>query len=153
MDKLISLCFPIYNRIETFKYTFSRTIDEVSRLNSEELEVVVSVNPDETTLEQTREFLAEMQNSTDIVININETNIGIGRNARKVFELASGKYIWMIGDDDFVLPGCLERLLNVIHKHPDIGWIYIANCRLSGYPEDHKSTVTELTSCMLKKRG
>lgn len=153
MSKLISLCFPIYNRIETFKYTFSRTIDEVCRVNSDEIEVVVSVNPDEKTIEETKKFLIEMQEKTHIVVNINETNIGICGNGRKVFELATGKYIWMIGDDDFLLQGCLDRILKVVHKHSDIGWIYLAYARLDGYPEDEKSHIVGLTSYLFKKNG
>lgn len=153
MSKLISLCFPIYNRIETFKYTFSRTIDEVCKINSDEIEVVVSVNPDEKTIEETKKFLIEMQEKTHIVVNINETNIGIGGNGRKVFELATGKYIWMIGDDDFILQGCLDRILKAVHEHPDIGWIYLAYGRLDGYPEDEKSHIGELTSYLFKRNG
>lgn len=153
MSKLISLCFPIYNRIETFKYTFSRTIDEVCKINSDEIEVVVSVNPDEKTIEETKKFLIEMQEKTHIVVNINETNIGIGGNGRKVFELATGKYIWMIGDDDYILEGCLDRILKAVHEHPDIGWIYLAYGRLDGYPEDEKSHIEELTSYLFKRNG
>lgn len=153
MSKLISLCFPIYNRIETFKYTFSRTIDEVCKVNSDEIEVVVSVNPDERTIEETKRFLSEMQEKTKIVVNINETNIGIGGNGRKVFELATGKYIWMIGDDDFILQGCLDRILKAVHQHPDIGWIYLAYGRFDGYPEDEKAKIGELTSYLFKKSG
>lgn len=153
MDKLISLCFPIYNRIETFKYTFSRTIDEVCKVSSDEIEIVVSVNPDDKTIEETKKFLAEMQEKTHIVVNINETNIGIGGNGRKVFELATGKYIWMIGDDDYILQGCLERILKAVHEHPDIGWIYLAYGRLNGYPEDEKANIEELTSYLFRKNG
>lgn len=153
MSKLISLCFPIYNRIETFKYTFSRTIDEVCRVNSDEIEVVVSVNPEEKTIEETKRFLTEMQEKTHIVVNINETNIGIVGNGRKVFELATGKYIWMIGDDDYILQGCLDRILKAVHEHPDIGWIYLAYGRLDGYPEDEKAQIGELTSYLFQKNG
>lgn len=152
-NKLISLCFPIYNRINTFKYTFARTIDEVVRVHSDEIEVVVSVNPDRETLDETILFLNEIKKKTEIVVNINDENIGIGGNGRKVFEAASGKYIWMIGDDDFILPGCLERLLKAIHEHPDIGWMYLAYSRLNGYPEDTSSKIVELTSCLFKKSG
>lgn len=153
MEKLISLCFPIYNRIETFKYTFSRTIDEVCKINSEEIEIIVSVNPDEKTLDETKKYLTEMQKKTKILVNFNETNIGIGGNGRKVFELASGKYIWMIGDDDFILPGCLERILNAAHEHPDIGWFFLAHGRLNGYPESMDSKIMHLTSYLFKRSG
>lgn len=153
MNKLISMCFPIYNRIDAFKYTFSRTIEEVVKLDSNEIEVVVSVNPDEKTLNETKEFLLEMQKKTDIRVNINETNIGIGGNGRKVFEMATGKYIWMIGDDDFLLPGCLERVFQVIKQYPDVGWIHLEHARLDGYPNDEKACVFMLSNDLFDKKG
>lgn len=150
MGKLISLCFPIYNRISTFRYTFSRTIEEVCKTSSDEIEVVVSVNPEESTIDETKLFLSEIQNKTEIIVNINPINIGIAGNGRRVFELASGKYIWMIGDDDFILPGCLEQVLKVVHEHPDIGWIYLAYARLNGYPENSKSKISEISSYVFR---
>lgn len=153
MNKIISMCFPIYNRISTFKYTFSKTIEEVCRTNSDEIEIVVSVNPEEGTISETLEFLEEMKKKTELIINVNKKNIGIGRNARKSFELASGKYIWLIGDDDFILPGCLDRVLDIIHNYPDVGWIYMAHGRLDGYPEEDNSKIIGLTNYLFEDRG
>lgn len=153
MQKIISMCFPIYNRIETFKYTFKKTMDEVIKLNSDEIEVVVSVNPEEHTIEETKKFLDEMQKRTKMVININETNKGIIGNGRKVFEIATGKYIWMIGDDDFLLPNCLERVLRVTKQHPDLGWIHLEHARLDGYPNDEQSRVILLSDDLFDKKG
>ena len=153
MEKLISMCFPIYNRIETFKYTFTKTMEEVIALNSDEIEVIVSVNPDEHTIAETKKFLSEMQKRAKIIVNINESNIGIAGNGRKVFELASGKYIWMIGDDDFLLPGCVGRVLREIKKHPDIGWFHLEHARLDGLPNDKNSKVIFLSNDMFHKSG
>ena len=153
MEKLLSMCFPIYNRLDVFKYTFSRTMEQVIKLNSEEIEVVVSVNPDESVLEETKKFLYGMQNKYGMVVNINDENLGISGNGRKVFELANGKYIWMIGDDDFVLPGCLDRILRILKRHPDIGWYHLAFARLNGYPNDEKAIVQRITSYFFTQKG
>ena len=153
MSKLISICFPIYNRIEIFKYTFPKTMDEVCLLNSDEIEVVVSVNPDEKTIDETKAFLIDMQKKHAFVLNINESNLGIGGNGRKVFELASGKYIWMIGDDDYILPGCLDRLIKALHENPDIGWVHLAYGKLTGNPGNEQSRIEFLTSYLFTDNG
>lgn len=153
MEKLISMCFPIYNRLEVFKYTFSRTMEQVIQLNSDEIEVIVSVNPDECVLEETKNFLCKMQKKYDMIVNINDENLGISGNGRKVFELASGKYIWMIGDDDFVLPGCLERIVRILKEYPDIGWYYLAYARLDGYPNDECAKVIQVTTDLFAEKG
>lgn len=150
--KLISMCFPIYNRLETFKFTFDRTIEQIKQF-SDEIELIVSVNPDENVLEETLRYLDEKKKEIDILINVNEENIGIIGNTRKALELASGKYLWLIGDDDYILPGCLGRIIEAINQHPDIGWIHLEHARLTGYPERKESKVLEVTAEMFEGKG
>jgi abequosyltransferase len=44
----------------------------------------------------------------------NETNIGSDANFLQCFEQASGKYMWLVGDDDIILPDALARILPVL---------------------------------------
>ncbi len=39
----------------------------------------------------------------------NETNLGINENIRRVVEMADTDYAWLVGEDDYFLPGALAR--------------------------------------------
>ena len=52
----------------------------------------------------------------------NETNVGavnVVNNWNKCLELARGDYFICMGDDDVLLPKCLEQYRNVINRFPD----------------------------------
>jgi hypothetical protein len=37
---------------------------------------------------------------------------------------ARGQYVWVIGDDDLIVPGALDRILAAIAIHPDVDLVY-----------------------------
>ena len=47
----------------------------------------------------------------------NETNLGCSKNAKKGFNLASGKYIIKIDSDDYVAPTLLEKEVNFLENN------------------------------------
>ena len=54
----------------------------------------------------------------------NEKNFGAGNvvdNWNKCLEYATGDYIICMGDDDLLLPNCLEEYSNLINKYPGLG--------------------------------
>lgn len=44
----------------------------------------------------------------------NETNLGADANILQCFSEAAGQYVWIIGDDDIVLPGALLAVLDLL---------------------------------------
>lgn len=61
-----------------------------------------------------------------IVYHRNASNIGFGKNLLNATgRLAKGEYVWVIGDDDFILPGGIARILESITAAPDIDYHYV----------------------------
>jgi len=74
----------------------------------------------------------------------NENNIGainVVDNWNVGLACAKGEYIICMGDDDKLLPNCLQTYIEIINSHPGIGLIH-------GWTEiiDENSTVIELTT-------
>lgn len=46
----------------------------------------------------------------------NETNVGADGNFLQCFREASGKYFWLFGDDDILIPGALSGLLSLLSR-------------------------------------
>lgn len=149
----LSMCMPIYNRLDSFKYTFNHLINQVKNLETEDrnsVEIVVSLNPSEDVFEETKQYLFDKKQEFDFLLNINEENIGGGNNIRKVIDIAHGRLVWVIGDDDLILSGCVKRVLDISRKYPDVGWMYLAYARLNGYPHDEATVVGEVNTYQLK---
>ena len=56
---------------------------------------------------------------TNIVYVKNDSNIGASKNIQKVLELATGEYIHLQGDDDYVQDGVYYETLNMISNNRD----------------------------------
>lgn len=131
----LSMCFPTYNRLKIFKENFEKALLQLETLPERmfsQVEVVVSINPTEDGNEEMIQYIKSMALRFSMHININEKNIGANPNILKSIEIAKGKYVWVIGDDDLVLPGVIENVLNAIEKHPDITWLFLNEALLAG---------------------
>lgn len=53
----------------------------------------------------------------------NSENKKIAHNVNLAFELAQGRYICFLGDDDMYAPNFLEKAHNVFTQHKDIRWV------------------------------
>jgi hypothetical protein len=85
-----------------------------------EVEVVVS---DNASTDHTQEVLAR---HPGLVVDRLEHTVGVTRNiGHAVCDLARGDFIWILGDDDLVIAGGLERVLTFLREHPAIGYVYL----------------------------
>lgn len=87
----------------------------------DKIEIVVADNASaDTTAEVVR------QSPLPIIYGRQENTVGFARNVLfATAGLASGEFIWVIGDDDLVLPGGVARVLDSISKVPDIDYHYL----------------------------
>jgi glycosyltransferase involved in cell wall biosynthesis len=53
----------------------------------------------------------------------NETNLGFDGNLRRLVELASGKFVMFMGDDDLFVSRALDRFLKFLKEHKDKKYI------------------------------
>jgi glycosyltransferase involved in cell wall biosynthesis len=59
----------------------------------------------------------------------NEKNFGYDGNVRRLVEKSRGRFVMFMGDDDFFIPGALDRFLQFVREHEDKKYIlrsYIA---------------------------
>ena len=58
-----------------------------------------------------------------VVLRLNNANLGFGRACNIGFSLTQAPYILFINPDCIAQPGSVERLLNVLEQHPDMGMV------------------------------
>ncbi len=119
---LLSICIPTWNRSKYLSISLARLKLQFSEINSKDVELLISDNHSEDETPQVVQ--SYIKQGLHITYNRNEENVGAARNFIKCMELASGKYIWLLGDDDFLLPGALKYLIEQIKKG-DYGLIHL----------------------------
>ena len=111
--KILSIAIPTYNRVKKLEKSITRIINFCA---DKEVEIIVSDNASNDGTKQAVERLQKLY--PQIQYYRNERNLGFDGNFLNCFEKATGKYVWLIGDDDVVLNGSIESILSCLELHP-----------------------------------
>lgn len=107
---LISICIPTYKRAGYI----GRCLESALTYQGDDIEVIVQEN---CSPDNTREEIARFLSDTRLKYYRNETNIGVIRNIWNLQERANGTYILFLTDDDFLLPGSVNKFKKVIESN------------------------------------
>jgi glycosyltransferase involved in cell wall biosynthesis len=112
---LLSICIPAYNRPKWFE----RALESIILTNSSSaLDVEIIISDDSTTDEChqiCKETLANWQGQWKYVSN--QPRLGMAKNWNSSVKLASGEYVLILHDDDFLRDRAVEQILKSIQKH------------------------------------
>lgn len=125
---LLSICLPTYSRAALLRLGL-RNLREVCAAHADDVEVVVSDNasPDETPA-----VFAEFKDCPFIRLHRNSVNIGGHANFLHVVRsLAHGEFCWLVGDDDYVVPGAVAGILRMLRAHSDLDLFIINHAAIS----------------------
>ena len=107
---LLTIAVPTYRRPANLRVLLDALSPQLASLPQVELLISDNCSPDETP-DVVREFQGAGLRYT---YHRHEQNIGPDANFLSCYEKASGKYVWIFGDDDVLFPGALERLVKLI---------------------------------------
>lgn len=123
----ISICIPTYNRAALLTNCLHSIIS--NKLRSKiDFQVCVS---DNCSTDGTEDVVRRVQASIAIKYQKNTRNLGIPKNFLNAVEMADGEFVWLIGDDDLLLPSAIEELSNLIEKNPEVDFFYINSFHLT----------------------
>ena len=119
---LLSILLPTVNPNE-------RVVSIISELLECEkfgFELVVSLNAPSQALELESRY----ESDSRLVVSIEPQRLNVAENWTRAVEKSSGKYLWLIGDDDYILREQLLQVLELLEKeNVDClsfnGWSYI----------------------------
>lgn len=110
--KFFSICITSYNRVNEL-LRLLESIDSTKYVDDIEIIVSEDKSPKREEIRNVVEHFKE-QSPYNVVFNTNENNLGYDRNLGKLKELASGKYIIYMSDDDAFTPGKLDDYLDFL---------------------------------------
>lgn len=110
--------------IPAYKSKFLKEcIDSCLRQTIKEFEIIIVNDASPENLDE----IVEQYNDRRIHYYINKTNCGsvnVVDNWNKCLSYASGDYVICMGDDDKLLPNCLEEYAKLIDQYPGIGLLH-----------------------------
>lgn len=110
---LISLCIPTYNRAPFLAVA----LRSIASQDLAEVEVVVSDNAStDDTASVVGTFADEIPR---LRFCRKATNAGFDENYASAIEAATGRFCWMLGDDDFVEPQAIARVVELLREAPE----------------------------------
>jgi glycosyltransferase involved in cell wall biosynthesis/SAM-dependent methyltransferase len=118
---LLSICISTYNRAEWLNLSLEN-IFRLLPIPQEDIEIIVC---DNASTDNTHNIAKSYLNRSDFRCYKNNYNVGMLGNLRVTANHARGRHIWILGDDDLIMEGGINRVLNVLQKTPDISLIYI----------------------------
>ncbi|MEN9918142.1 MAG: hypothetical protein RL662_578 [Bacteroidota bacterium] len=111
---LLSLCIPTYNRAKFLDVSLNRIKDQFIGIAKEDIELIIS---DNCSTDDTPQVVDKYLNDGLPIRYIrNATNLGMDGNFVQCSRLAQGKYLWVLGDDDFLKENALTKILEVLRK-------------------------------------
>jgi glycosyltransferase involved in cell wall biosynthesis len=120
MKPILSICIPTLNRSALLEILLENLVREASAY-LDKIEIVVADNDSADSTED-----VVRQSSLPITYGRQENTVGFARNILfATAGLASGEFVWLIGDDDLVLPGGVTRVLKSISEAPDVDYHYL----------------------------
>jgi glycosyltransferase involved in cell wall biosynthesis len=131
-QKILTIAIPTYNRSKYLDVSLSRITEQINGL-SEKIELIVS---DNCSSDNTEEVVTKyIERGLDVRYIRNKENLGMDGNFVQCFRMAQSKYVWVLGDDDYLLPNSLDRIVNMLIGN-DCGLVHL---KIGG---DNKSNFT-----------
>lgn len=118
---LLSFCIPTYNRGKRAL----ACVQHILKLpDTEKIEIIVSDNcsPD---VDGSYKELSLIKDSR-LKYHRNHENVGFARNWLKIIELAQGKYVYTLSDEDFVNVDKIPHFLEFLQNETEIGAINVS---------------------------
>lgn len=118
---LLSICVTTYNRAGWLAHSLPRILD-LTRPYRDVIEVLVC---DNAATDNTPEVIARIAEADTFGYFRNARNVGMLGNLSETARRATGEFVWLIGDDDILVEGVIENVLEGILDHPQIEMVYL----------------------------
>lgn len=137
---LLSIAIPTYNRA-----CYLRELLECLRPQLEQDEQIELLIADNASTDETPQVVREFAlRGLRMSYHRHPINIGADANFLACFEQSSGTYVWIIGDDDIVIPGGIKKVIERLRDH-SYDLLHIQSFPLNGHTYPSASEILQET--------
>ncbi|MDA9759195.1 glycosyltransferase [Candidatus Pelagibacter sp.] len=119
---ILSICIPNYNRLNCLDNCLNSILIASKNVKDFDFEVCIS---DNNSITNPIEIIEKYKKYYKIIYNRNDENLGFALNAIKTVSVSTGKYAWLIGNDDLILPNTLIELKKIFKENSDTEFFFI----------------------------
>lgn len=125
-QSILTIAIPTYNRSGYLDLCLRRVCEELHSLSIDLRGLIRIYVSDNASFDDTAQIAAKYQllHPDKIQVIQNRVNIGADRNITQCYDSASTPYVWILGDDDVILPGTLCKVLEVLISQ-DVDMLYL----------------------------
>jgi glycosyltransferase involved in cell wall biosynthesis len=109
---MLTIYIPTFNRKECLSRLLKILFNEIDSLKGYDQLIKVHVS-DNCSTDGTRSLL-ESQDKLYFTFSIFDKNVGADENIRNSLNLCTTKFLWILGDDDFPMPGVINFVINTL---------------------------------------
>ena len=121
---LLSICIPNFNRSDSLENCLNSIAIASDNVKDFKFEVCISDNCSEN-LRKIKQIIFKYKKILKINFKSNNKNIGFALNAIKVISMSKGKYCWLIGNDDLILPNTLNDIKKLFLNHLNLDFFFV----------------------------
>ncbi len=133
---LLSVCIPTYNRAKNLENCLNSIKIASQKIHPSFVEICIS---DNASTDETSKVVEKFKKFLNIKYKKNKINLGIPKNFLNVVDMAQGKFIWLIGDDDLLLHNSLKEAVKLLDKNQNLDFFYVNAYHLdNNYLNDFK---------------
>lgn len=123
---LLTIAIPTYNGSATIRVMMDILMPQCDS----RVEIIVS---DNCSMDTTPEIIKYYKEKYPFIKYVrNQINIGADANFLQCMRLATGKYIYLLSDDDVLMEGALSYILDYLARYPDVGLVYLNSMGFHG---------------------
>lgn len=116
---VLSLCVPTFNRAPLLAQALEAIAAQVGAGRAAQVEIVVCDNASTDDTAQVVERLGAAHPGLCLRFHQQPENLGPDANIYQAVKLAGGEFVYILSDDDVLLPGAVAKLLDLIREYPD----------------------------------
>lgn len=127
---LLSVCIPTHQgRAANLARAMSSVLDQLTPELVDEVEVCVS---DNASADGSDRVVADRRDNSSarVVYHRNPRDLGLVANLLQSVQIASGRFCWLLGSDDTITDGGLDRVIGLLREHPDIAGATVNRVRI-----------------------
>jgi len=141
MSVKVSICIPTYKRPEEAV----RAVESCMAQNHRPLEILVGDDSPDGRTERALAAVAAPED-VEVIYTRHEPRKGQGANVRHLFEQATGDRLLLLHDDDTLLPGGLDALVEALDRHPNVTCAYGTQVVVSPAGDPHPELTASVNS-------
>lgn len=135
---ILTVAIPSYNRT----HTLEKLIQSFQKEDLTKFKLLIS---DDASPEDPTEMITKYKSQIpNLIYHRNEKNLGFSGNVCQMYDMTDTPYIWFLCDDDTIIEGCIDLVVNSLEKYdPTVAvynhtWINPYGLKkVAGVEEDH----------------